>query len=25
MAGGYLRKHYETFYEYREPAQLPST
>jgi succinoglycan biosynthesis transport protein ExoP len=23
MAGGYLRKHYETFYEYREPAQLP--
>jgi succinoglycan biosynthesis transport protein ExoP len=23
MSGGYLRKHYETFYEYREPASLP--
>ena len=24
VAGGYLRKNYETFYEYREQAQLPS-
>lgn len=24
-AGGYLRKNYETFYEYREAPQLPST
>jgi len=23
-AGGYLRKSYETFYEYREPSQLPA-
>ena len=25
MSGGYLRKHYETFYEYREPAALPAS
>ena len=24
VAGGYLRKNYETFYEYREQAQLPT-
>ena len=24
VAGGYLRKYYETFYEYREQPQLPS-